>query len=62
MENERGFIDPISITIFLVVAGLLLGGFLLTQEAPCDPKTQHCIDYPGGSFEAPTGQPREVTS
>ena len=63
MRNERGEII-IGLVIFFLVTGLLLGGFFLTKDLPCDDKTQHCIHvgkYGSGSFEAPTGQPKEGT-
>ena len=62
MRNERGEII-IGLVIFFLVTGLLLGGFFLTKDLPCDDKTQHCIHVGqyGSSFEAPTGQPKEVT-
>ena len=58
--NDHGEII-IGICIFIFVVATLLGGFFMTKDLPCDSHVQHCINYPGGSFEAPLGQPREVT-
>lgn len=57
MRNERGEII-IGLTIFFIVTGLLLGGFFLTKDLPCDDKVQHCIHYGSGAgdvFEDPNG-------
>jgi hypothetical protein len=62
MDEARDWASPIkhsrgevitTILIALIAVGILVGGLLSVWDVKCQPKVQQCIEYPGGSFEAP---------
>jgi hypothetical protein len=55
ITNERGEVLTIAAMVFGIFTIIMAIGILIDQavNAPCDTKTQQCIDYGSGLVEAP---------
>ena len=55
MANQRGEVLTVFLIAFVVFVALMAVGIGVEQTVhpPCNPQVQQCIEYPGGSVEAP---------